>query len=400
MKKIVITLIFVVVAVKLCGAQTKANQYTISAELVGNVDGKMVYLRSSADDKSTIDSTSVKDGKFTFIGHVDYPQFFNIIIVKNKDDYGQPIIPLFVENSKITISAVLDSIPKQGYNQYGFYHYNAVKISGSKSQDKYASFLKNYAPLSNRKNELFMVEYNQVLDAQKNNVHRPISEKLSNATKTDEAQKERDVYVRKFILDNSDNMVGLYIAKDYLTLFSQKEINQILQNFTPEIINSEAGKSFASKASEVRKSAPGAKFIDFAFKDSKGKTIKLSDRLGKGKFVLLEFWASWCVPCRAEIPHLKEVYKLYHPLGFDMISVSMDTDKEKWLKAVQDERMDWLQISDLKGLKGGVSKLYNFYGIPACFLIDDKGYIVGTEMRGAWLDKKLIELYGNKFASK
>src|SRR5699024_299911 len=139
------------------------------------------------------------------------------------------------------------------------------------------------------------------------------------------------------------------------------------------------------------------KFPNLTLKNPEGNTIKLSDYVGKGKYVLLNFWASWCGPCRADIPHLQEVYNLYHPEGFEIISISMDENKDDWLEALDEEQMKWLQISNLKGFEDSVSKLYNFRGIPTDILVGPEGYIITRNMRGSWMDKKLIELYGNKF---
>lgn len=387
-----------------CNSKSEPKEYNIQGSISGNIDGKMVYLKNS-EDRKIIDSTLAKDDRFEFKGQVDYPQLFNIVIAKNdtpaRPGYPiyQPVIPVFVENSNIQINATLDSIPQEDYMYSGGYNYNHVKINGSASQEVYRDFLKGYQPLADERSNIFMNEYIKYLNPEKGEKKGPVSEGVAIVTKIDHAAEKRDSYVKKFIKDH-DDAVGIYVAKDKLSSFSVKEIDEIVAGFSPELINSKAGGSLKEKAEEVKKTAAGAKYADFSFNDEKGNPVKLSEHLGKGKYVLLEFWASWCGPCRADIPHLKEVYEMYHPAGFEVVSVSMDDDQSKWLQAINEEKMTWLQVSDLKAFEGDLSKLYNFNGIPTCLLIDPDGNIVTRNMRGSWMDKKLIELYGNKFGEQ
>lgn len=398
--------LIILLLIQSCHSQNAPAGFTINGKITGGTDGKMVYLQSAENGKVNLDSTILKDGNFQFKDTVDYPQLYNIIIAKNDtpEQKGypllQPVIPVFVENGDIQISAMLDSIPKQDYLYYGGYNYNNVDIKGSESQKIYREFLKVYQPLADARMNLFMDEYIKYLNPEKGEKKGPLSNGVSIVTKIDLAAEKRDAYVKEFIKEHKNDMVGLYVAKDKLSSFSVKEIDDILAGFSSEIMNSEAGATLKEKAKEVKKTSSGAQYADYSFNDDKGNPVKLSDYLGKGKFVLLEFWASWCGPCRADIPHLKEVYSLYHPAGFDVISVSMDDNKSKWLEAIKEEGMTWPQVSDLKAFKGDLSKLYNFNGIPTCLLIDPNGKIVTRNMRGSWMDKKLIELYGNKFGDK
>lgn len=383
-----------------------APGFTIKGSIKGNAGGKKVYLRLADDSKNNLDSTILKNGNFEFKGHVDYPKLYNIIIAKNDTPYRQgyplfqPVIPVFVENSNIQIAAILDSIPLQDFNNNRGYNYKNVAIKGSKSQETYLDFLKGFQPLGDIASNLFMNDYINYLNPKKGEKKGPVSEGVRIATEIEQARANRETYVKKFIKNHSDDMVGLFVAKDRLSSYSVNEIDSILNYFSPNIVKTNAWQSLKKEADEVKKTAEGAQYADFSFKDEKGNPVKFSDYLGKGKYVLLDFWASWCGPCRADIPHLKEVYEMYHPEGFEIISVSMDEDKESWIKAINDEGLTWLQVSDLQAFDGDLSKLYNFNGIPTCILIDPNGNIVTRNMRGSWMDKRLIELYGNKFGDK
>jgi thiol-disulfide isomerase/thioredoxin len=141
--------------------------------------------------------------------------------------------------------------------------------------------------------------------------------------------------------------------------------------------------------------AAGGRYVDIKVVDHTGKSAALSDVLSKHKLVLLDFWASWCSPCRAEFPHLKEVYGKYHAKGFEIYSVSLDTSKKALLTALDEEKLPWVTYSDLKGADGEAPKAYAVRGLPANFLIDTSGMIVGSQVRqdelgklvGGYLDK-------------
>jgi peroxiredoxin len=132
----------------------------------------------------------------------------------------------------------------------------------------------------------------------------------------------------------------------------------------------------------------------FTLNDINGKPVSLADL--KGKVVLIDFWASWCEPCRAESPNLKTQYKLYKDKGFEILSISVDTDRKSWLKAITDDGLPWLQASDLKGFNSETVKLYGIGGIPSFFLIDRDGKIIANaNIQGAPLNQRLAEMFKN-----
>lgn len=389
-----------------CHTQKTPSSFSIKGDISGNAEGKKVYLRMAGNGRVNLDSTIIKGGEFEFTGKADVPQLYNLVIVKNDTPptnnrpLFQPVIPVFVQNANIDVKAVLDSIPTEDHLYYGVpYNYNSVSIKGSPSNSIYMKFLDGYVPLVQKRSDIFD-EYISYLNPEKGEKKGPVSEGIEIVTRLDQATAARDLYVKTFVKEHAGNVVAVYIAGEKLSSFSVMGIDSLLASLSPEIMATQAGIELKKKAEEVKKTASGAQYADFSFNDNKGNPVKLSDHLGKGKYVLVEFWASWCGPCRADIPHLKEVYNLYHPAGFEVISVSMDDDKAKWLQAIEEEKMPWLQVSDLKAFKGTLSKLYNFNGIPTCVLVDPVGRIVTRNMRGSWMDKKLIELYGNKFGDK
>lgn len=136
----------------------------------------------------------------------------------------------------------------------------------------------------------------------------------------------------------------------------------------------------------------GSKFIDFTVPALDGKQVKLADVVAKNKITMVDFWASWCGPCRMEMPNVVEAYKQFHNKGLEIVGVSLDESKEDWAAAVKDMGMNWIQTSDLKGWECEAARLYGVRGIPACVLINQKGEIVGRDLRAEELHARLAEL--------
>lgn len=144
----------------------------------------------------------------------------------------------------------------------------------------------------------------------------------------------------------------------------------------------------------MKKRAPGLMFHELTMKNMDDKDVKLSQWVGRGNYVLVDFWASWCGPCRAEMPNVVACYKKYHEKGFEIVGVSFDQRKGPWVHAVKQLGMTWPQMSDLKGWQCAASDLYGVMAIPSNVLIDPKGKIVATDLVGHELQQKLREIYG------
>lgn len=187
-----------------------------------------------------------------------------------------------------------------------------------------------------------------------------------------------------------NSLIIANITDVYSTTWGKEKTKNIYQLFTPAIQKTTYGKninSFLTLSQEVK---IGGKYVDFEQANINGKKIKLSDV--KEKYVLLEFWGSWCGPCREENPQLVKTYHSYKAKGFEILGVAADNDKAQWLKAIKDDKLPWENVCDLKGDKNDVVLIYGINAYPTNFLIDENGIIIAKNLRGKALADKLAEL--------
>ena len=201
----------------------------------------------------------------------------------------------------------------------------------------------------------------------------------------------------EFVKNNIQTPVGFDLAKQYFqdmyVRITPEQITELEGLVNKAWPNTAKAEEFNKMAEVGKRIAMGAKYPDIELTNKEGKKVKLSEYVPEGKYVMLEFWASWCGPCRAEIPHLREVYKEYKDKGFEIVSISIDRKDEDWKKAMKEENMVWTQLNDPGEFNGPVAKVYNVQGVPTCILLDKEGRIFKTDMRGAQLDAVLEEIY-------
>lgn len=212
-------------------------------------------------------------------------------------------------------------------------------------------------------------------------------------------QQAMDIYEEKLglemkiIRENANNMIPAAFVGDVAYNLEYDELVEIC-NPKNAYYNHPAMDVPKKLLKSLEKRAPGKMYIDMTIKDMNGKARKLSEWVGKGKYVMIDFWASWCGPCRQEMPNVVKNYAKYHAKGFEIIGISFDQKADAWKKAVAQLGMKWPQLSDLGGWQSAAAGVYGINSIPASILLDGKGKIVAVNLRGEQLGAKLKEIYG------
>ena len=342
------------------------NTFSINGTING-INNEMVYLKKYTDTGYvTIDSAKSVGSKFQFNGYVKFPEMFRIIPAGNIG-----YIPLFVENSKIELYADTNNFIN-------------VKISGSKSNELYNQLMAKIDSIGN----LSKPFYDSIEIAKQNN-NVSIINVFEN--KLDQIDSMENNCIINFVNENSTSNVSVYLMYKYLSgQLDEIVLTDLFGKLDTTLRSSSYYKLFENQLQILRRTGIGQQAIDFSLPDTNGNEIKLSSLYGK--YLLIDFWASWCPSCRQENPNVVRTFKEFAPKGFTVLGISLDYNKNSWLTAIEKDQLTWTHVSDLQGWNNKAAKLYGIRSIPSNLLINPKGIIVAKNIRGKELEKKLNEL--------
>jgi peroxiredoxin len=357
--------------------------YTIK----GNV-GKLsapskVFLTYRADNKTITDSTVATNGAFTFSGSVKDITMATLLVDYKGVGYmsldrkvKQDMLPIYLEQATITVSSP-DSLSK-------------AKVGGGKINLDNVAYKAYIKPATDKMTKL-MAEYTATP------VETRKTKEFDDAfmPRYEAVQKEQTELVKTYIKTHPDSYMSLVNLNSVGGSYPEyAEMAPWYNALSPEVKNTTLGKTYAGYLEKWKSVAIGAMAPEFAQADTAGKMVSLSSF--KGKYVLIDFWASWCGPCRAENPNVVKAFNKYKDKNFTILGVSLDqpTAKDKWIEAIHKDGLTWTQVSDLKYWDNEVSKAYGVRAIPQNFLLDPSGKIVGKNLRGKELDDKLEALLG------
>lgn len=342
MKKIVL---FSAVAAAFAAVACSSNNELV---INGNIDSgaENAYVVADGDTLATV---PVVDGNFS----VKVPLSETMAVIYVRDLPGTSFATVIAEPGTVN------------YVKNG----NAVKVTGTPVNDIYQEYRDK------------MIEFNDAYRAAETR-----EAKNAIAAEADELDK-------KLYEDNLDNYLSVIQLQSMQYDMDGYALEEALAKVNPKFAATKVVTNLRDRAEILKKSAVGQPYLEINLPDAEGNALPLSSVVGEGKWVLLDFWASWCGPCMGEVPYLVSAYGEYHPKGFEIYGVSLDRDREPWLKAIEDNKMNWIHVSDIKMWQCEAAATYGVNAIPANFLIGPDGKIAARNLRGESLAAKLSEIF-------
>jgi len=362
---------------------TAQKQFIISGD-VSKIKEPIVqvFLSYRANGVSTEDSVEVKNGKYAFKGTVADPVMAYLRAEYKKDTSTTSVRAFFFERDMTTVFIENSAIAVANVDSFG----NAI-VKGSKAHAEYIKLKASNKDINDKMQSLNN-EYGALYEKKDEEGMKKLEAEFE---KLDAEMKIRN---KQYLQKNTNSVIALYIFNQYAGYdINPDDAEPIFLALSESIRNSAGGKEIKEKMETAKKTGIGRMAIDFTQNDTLGNPVTLSSF--RGKYLLLDFWASWCGPCRAENPNVVAAFNQYNSKGFDVLSVSLDqpNGKEKWLKAIHDDKLTWTHVSDLKFWNNQVSVMYGIQAIPQNFLIDPQGKIIGKNLRAESLNQKLQEIF-------
>ena len=357
MRKLLLSIVAASMTLAACNAQ---SGYKVTGTVEGMPDGKAIIATVNGSTLDTLAKADVKNGSFEFTGNVSEPTGAYIMVIGQRG-----AIPFMLENANITISA----------GQAG------LTVTGSEGQKIYDQFMAINATAQQEAMKLQQEFQAANGDQAKIQAIQEAYAKLM----TDVQAKETEL-----IKANPDSYVSAFVIASGMGQMEYEQLKERYNLLGEKAKAGAQGKAIAAQIAKLESTAIGQIAPNFTITTPEGESISLYDI--KGKVKLIDFWASWCGPCRGENPHVVEIYKEYHPKGLEIFGVSLDNNKEAWVKAIADDGLVWKHGSDLKGWQSAPAQLYSVSGIPHTVLLDENNKIIAKNLRGDELKQKIAEL--------
>jgi peroxiredoxin len=363
MKKLLLGLAFIGLM-----ASCSTDSYKINGTLEDGVSGKVFLKKIAMQGVEEVDTADVVDGKFVFKGSVEYPELYLIFFEDQKTPFA-----FFLENGTLNITGKSDSL-------------DDAEITGSKTAELFTKF---NADVPHQDKVDSMRE--EFMAAQKNGDQATMQSLMADMQTIIQEQQN---YYRTFVKTNSDNAVGAFLALNMAQALSYEELDSLLISLEAnlgehpyvtqlkQIMEPMKAQQEAEANLAIGKTAP-----NFTLTDINGNEVTLENL--RGKYILLDFWASWCRPCRDENPNLVKAYEKFGGDNFEIVSISLDKAQEDWEKAVEEDGLSWTLLHDADG---AIATNYAIQSIPSTWLIDKEGIIIEKELRGEDLESRLDSL--------
>ncbi len=359
------TLLLICLSVFLFSCKSE-KKFEITGRFHGMEEGKLLLKTLEKGQLVGVDTTDIVNGEFQFSGDIEMPQLFYILI-----DDKKPLPPFFVEQGSMVVEAFADSLDK-------------TVFTGSKTHDEFKLFMDQYTRFAG---EVQQQQSKYRMAHAGGNEEKVIEAKAEFEAAVDNQR----VFARNFVSNYKHSVVAPFVVRwqlaEKMTVPELDEVMEVMEAEVKKLIYYKELKAFNE---ERKKVIIGAVAPDFAFNDTGGNPIALSSL--RGKILLVDFWASWCRPCRIENPDIVKIYHQYKDKGFDILGVSLDYKKEEWLDAIEKDGLTWHHVSDLKGKRSEAVRLFRINAIPYNLLLDAEGRIIARNLHGVALENKLKEL--------
>ncbi|QNA45982.1 TlpA disulfide reductase family protein [Lacibacter sediminis] len=370
---------FIMYVLLLTAIAVKAQEkFVIKGTLRGVKEPSRVVLQYHNGNEMILDSVAVKKGRFELKGDVRHPVKAIITLKFLKDDVLPMTIERYINADKQDFFLDKGTIAVTGTNDI-----KTAIINGGATQKDYRQLLSRLKPLED---EMRPVSENvrKLLKEKKDSAAKEFYPKLRGIRT--EMNKTEDAFIAEY----PDSYVSFDLVKRKASIIEPKTFEPFFNTLSERIRSSEEGKELANKLAIAKNTAIGQTALDFTQADTKNVPVSLSSL--RGKYVLIDFWASWCGPCRAENPNVVKAYSKFKDKNFEILAVSLDHKKDLWLKAIEKDGLPWIHVSDLKGWNNEVAHAYGVTAVPQNWLIDPNGVVIAKNLRGDQLEKALEQL--------
>jgi peroxiredoxin len=355
-----------------------AQKANISGTMQFSQPVKMVYLSYVAGNERVTDSAKLQDNKFQFTEKIAEPTLANLMVrfepVAGQERPRVDVMALFMEPGNIKID-VKDSL-------------KFAKVTGSKSQAELEAFNELEKPYDQKSEEL-RNKYMQFRKDSNEVGMKSVEEEFDKMS-----EEKNETVFHKYLTEHPSSPIALYVLNQYAGYdIDPAKVEPLFESLPAATKQLPSAVAFKKRIETAKKTAVGSYAMNFTQNDTLEKPVSLSDF--KGKYVLIDFWASWCGPCRAENPNVVKAFNQYKDKDFTVLGVSLDQPgkKQSWLNAIHKDGLTWTHVSDLKFWENAVAQLYGIRAIPQNLLLDPTGKIIAKNIRGEELTNKLAEIF-------
>ncbi|MBU2651173.1 MAG: AhpC/TSA family protein [Bacteroidetes bacterium] len=365
--------ILIIIAAALVSCNEKPGtpeqkDYTLTGTADTIFDGLVFLKKRESGQFITVDSVMMSGNSFSFTGKTGLPELHYLLLPGYRN-----YIPFFLEGSDINLN-INTSNP------------DSTLISGSDSHTEYERYL--------RQERMIMNEIRNVYaDLRASKGDKEAEEEMEMTLEA--LYADMDAMALQYIFSNPASPVAPYIAAKNIYNYEIDDLTTILDTLDQGLNNSVYTQRLRDRVEILKRVAIGQPFIPFVLNDTSGQAVSLGE-VSKGKYLLIDFWASWCGPCRKENPNLVKNYRKYNENGFEILGVSLDEDTSAWKQAIRADSLTWLHASDLRGWNSSAGDLYGIISIPSNLLLDPDGIIIARNLRGNDLGIKLHEIFNKE----